>query len=115
MRLPEEGQLLRVFIGEDDKYKGKPLYEVIVEKARELNLAGATVLKGTMGYGAHSRLHTSKVLRLSESLPVVIEIIDKEERINLLLPFIDEHVQEGLVTIEEIKIIQYRHNEQNKK
>lgn len=115
MRLPEEGQLLRVFIGEDDKYKGKPLYEVIVEKARELNLAGATVMKGTMGYGAHSRLHTSKVLRLSESLPVVIEIVDKEERINLLLPFIDEHVKEGLVTIEEIKIIQYRHNEHNKK
>ena len=111
MRLPEEGQLLRVFIGEDDKYKEKPLYEVIVEKARELNLAGATVLKGTMGYGAHSRLHTSKVLRLSESLPVVIEIVDKEERINLLLPFIDEHVKEGLVTIEEIRIIQYRYNE----
>ena len=108
MKLPEEGVLLRIFIGEDDSCHGKPLYEVIVQKARELNLAGATVLKGVMGYGAHSRLHTSKVLRLSEDLPVVIELVDKEERIHAFLSFIDEHVEEGLVTLEKIKVIQYR-------
>lgn len=108
MKLPEEGVLLRIFIGEDDFFHGKPLYELIVEEARAQNLAGATVLKGIMGYGAHSRLHTSKVLRLSEDLPVVIELVDKEERINAFLPFIDEHVKEGLITLEKVKVIQYR-------
>jgi uncharacterized protein len=110
MKLPEEGKLLRVFIGEGDSYHGKPLYEAIVLKARELNLAGATVTRGIMGYGANSRLHTSKILRLSEDLPVIIEIVDTEEKIRLLLPFLDEHVTEGLITMEKVQVIKYRHN-----
>jgi uncharacterized protein len=110
MKLPDEGLLLRVFIGESDRAEGHPLYEVIVNKARELNLAGATVLKGIMGFGANSRIHTTKILRLSEDLPIVIEIVDTEEKINLLMPFLDEHVCEGLITLESIKVIIYRHN-----
>lgn len=108
MNLPEEGMLLRVFIGESDSYKGKALYEQIVLKARELNLAGATVLRGIMGYGASSRMHTAKVLRLSEDLPVVVEVVDTEEKLNLLMPFLDETVKEGMITLEKARIIKYR-------
>ncbi len=110
MKLPEDAMLLRIFIGEMDSYKGKPLYEQIVLKARELNLAGATVLRGIMGFGAHSRLHTAKLLRLSADLPVVVEVVDTEEKINKLLPFLDEVVEEGLITLEKAKVIKYRHN-----
>jgi uncharacterized protein len=109
MKLPEEGMLLRIFVGESDHYKGKALYEQIVIKARELNLAGATVLRGIMGFGADSRMHTSKLLRLSEDLPVVIELVDTEENLNKLLPFLDETVQEGLITLEKVRVIKYRH------
>jgi len=109
MKLPDEGVLLRIFIGESDTYRGKALYEQIVLRARALNLAGATVVRGIMGFGAASRIHTAKVLRLSEDLPVVVEIVDTEEKIDALLPFLDETVREGLVTLEKVRIIQYRH------
>ena len=112
MHIPEEGMLLRVFIGESDQYEGKALYEQIVLKARELNLAGATVLRGIMGFGADSRMHTSKLLRLSEDLPVVVEIVDSEEKLNTLLPFLDEVVEEGLITLEKARVIKYRHKQQ---
>lgn len=111
MKEATKGTLLRIFVGESDHYKGKPVYEAIVLKARELHLAGATVLRGTMGFGAHSRLHTAKVLRLSEDLPIVIEIVDDREKIDLLLPFVDEMVCEGLVTMEQVQIIKYREDE----
>ncbi len=110
MKLPEEGALLRVFIGETDSYNGKPLYEQIVLKARELNLAGATVVRGVMGFGADSRMHTAKILRLSEDLPIIIEIVDKEENLQKLQPFLDETVEEGLITLEKVKVIKYRHS-----
>ncbi len=109
MKLPEEGLLLRVFIGETDSYKGKALYEQIVLKARELNLAGATVIRGLMGYGASSRIHTAKLLRLSEDLPIIIELVDTEENLNKIIPFIDETVHEGLVTMEKARVIKYRY------
>jgi PII-like signaling protein len=109
MKLPEQGMLLRIFVGESDHREGKPLYEWIVLKARELNLAGATVLRGIMGFGAHSRLHTAKVLRLSEDLPVVIEIVDTEENLQKLLPLLDDAVDEGLITLERVRVIKYRH------
>src|SRR5689334_17510017 len=108
MKIPQDGYLLRVFIGEADRWHGQPLYEAIVMKARELHLAGATVLRGPMGFGAHSRLHTTKILRLSEDLPFVIEIVDTDEKIAQLLPFIDEMVKEGLVTLEKVHVIKYR-------
>ena len=110
MHLPHEATLLRIFIGESDKWQHKPLYEAIVLKARELHLAGATVLRGPMGFGKHSRLHTVKILRLSEDLPLVIEIVDTEEKIKTLLPHIDEMVKEGLVTLEKVHVITYRAN-----
>ncbi len=110
MKLPEEGMLLRIFIGESDKYQHKPLYEQIVLKARELNLAGATVFRGIMGFGADSRMHTAKLLRLSEDMPVLIELVDTEEKLNQLLPFLDEVVLEGLITLEKVKIVKYRHS-----
>jgi PII-like signaling protein len=110
MKLPEEGQLLRIFIGENDTYKGKPLYEEIVLKSRELNFVGATVLRGTMGFGAGSRIHAAKVLRLSEDLPIVIEIVDTADKLNEIMPFLDEVVDEGLITLEKVRIIKYRHN-----
>ena len=110
MNLPSEAQLLRIFIGESDKYNGRPLYEAIVELAREKGLAGATVLHGTMGFGASSRVHTAKILRLSEDLPIVVEIVDKPERIADLLPLIDGMIDQGLVTLEKIRVIAYRHN-----
>jgi hypothetical protein len=108
MKIPEQGYLLRIFLGESDRWHGKPLYEAIVLKARELHLAGATVLRGPMGFGANSRLHTAKILRLSEDLPIVIEIIDSKEKIDELLPHVDAMVQEGLVTLEPVQVIKYR-------
>ena len=108
MKIPSDGYLLRIFIGESDRWEGKPLYEAIVRKARELHLAGATVLRGPMGFGANSRLHTAKILRLSEDLPMIIEIVDAKERIDQLMPFVDEVVKEGLVTLERVQVIQYR-------
>ena len=110
MKLPEKGLKLRIFVGESDRCEGHPLFEAIVMEARRLNMAGVTVLKGVMGFGASSRIHTTKVLRLSEDLPMVIEIIDKQERINLLMPFLDKHVKEGLITLEEVRVIKYRYN-----
>jgi PII-like signaling protein len=110
MKIPEQGKLLRIFIGEDDRWHHQPLYEAIVLKARELGLAGATVLRGPMGFGAKSRLHTAKILRLSMDLPMVIEIVDSQEKINLLLPHLDEMVLEGLVTLEDVQVIKYLAN-----
>ena len=109
MKIEGEGHLLRVFIGESDRWHGRPLYEAIVLKAREMGLAGATVLRGLMGFGADSRLHTAKVLRLSEDLPLVIELADKADRINAFLPVLDEMVEEGLITLEKVHILAYRH------
>ena len=108
MVIPREGQLLRIFIGESDKHEGKPLYEWIVLKAREHGLAGATVLRGMMGYGAHSRLHTFKVERLSLDLPIVIEIVDAREKLESFLALIDDNVTEGLATIEKVDVRLYR-------
>ncbi len=111
MKLPEEGMLLRIFVGESDSYKGKALYEQIVLKARQMNLAGATVTRGLMGFGADSRVHTAKLLRLSEDLPVIIELVDTEENLTKLIPFLDESVQEGLITMEKVRVIKYRHSQ----
>jgi len=111
MKLPEEGKLLRIFVGETDAYQGKALYEAIVLKARELNIAGATVFRGIMGYGAASRIHSVKLLRLSEDLPVMIEIVDTEEKIDRILPFLDETVREGLITLEKVTVVKYRHRD----
>ena len=108
MTLPKDGKLLRIFIGEDDKHEGLALYEWIVRKARENGLAGATVLRGLEGYGAHSRLHTAKILRLSSELPIVIEIVDTEEKIESFLPLIDDAVGEGLATVEKVEVRFYR-------
>jgi hypothetical protein len=107
MLLEEKAQLLRIFIGENDRFGHRPLYEAIVLKAREQELAGATVLRGPMGFGHSSRLHTAKILRLSEDLPVVIEIIDSEQKITTFLPLLDEMVKGGLVSIEEVRILRY--------
>jgi uncharacterized protein len=107
MKLSENGQLLRVFIGESDVWQGAPLYRTIVMKAREMGLAGATVLRGSMGFGADSRVHASKLLDISTDLPIVIEIVDSAEQIERLLPFLDESVSEGLITIEAVKILKY--------
>jgi len=108
MILPKDGKLLRIFIGENDHYEGQPLYEWIVLKARERGLAGATVLRGLEGFGAHSRLHTPKILRLSSDLPIVVEIVDTEEKIESFLPVIDEAVGEGLATVERVEVRFYR-------
>jgi uncharacterized protein len=108
MHLPEDAVLLRIFIGESDRWKHEPLYEAIVKRARELHLAGATVLRGPMGFGKSSRLHTAKILRLSMDLPIVIEIVDSEEKINGFLPVLDEMMGGGLVTLEKVKVIRYR-------
>jgi len=110
MNLPSEASLLRVFIGESDKIDGRPLYEVIVEEARKRGMAGATVLRGFLGFGANSRIHTSKVLRLSEDLPVVVEIVDAADKVEAFLPELDKMIGEGLVTLEKIRVIVYRHN-----
>jgi len=111
MNLPSEATLLRIFLGESDRWKHQPLYEAIVLKAREMHLAGATVLRGPMGFGKSSRLHTAKILRLSMDLPVVIEIVDAEEKIQSFLPVLDEMMKGGLVTLEKVKIIHYRAGE----
>ncbi len=108
MILPKDGKLLRVFIGENDKYEGQPLYEWIVRKAREHGLAGATVLRGLEGFGAHSRLHAAKILRLSSDLPIVVEIVDTEEKIESFLPLIEVAVGEGLATVERVEVRFYR-------
>jgi len=108
MMLPEEGHLLRIFVGESDKHDGIPLYEWIVRRAREAGLAGATVLRGIQGFGAHSRLHTAKILRLSEDLPIVVEIVDTREKIESFLPVIDAAIPEGLATLEKVQIRFYR-------
>jgi uncharacterized protein len=110
MRLPEEAELLRIFIGESDHYQGRPLYEVIVLEARRRGMAGATVLRGVMGFGADSRMHTAKILRLSEDLPIVVEIVDKPERIADFLPELDKMIEEGLITLERARVIAYRHS-----
>jgi PII-like signaling protein len=106
--IPLQSCLMRIFIGESDCWQGQPLYEAIVLKARELHLAGATVLRGPMGFGAHSRLHTTKILRLSQDLPIVIEIVDSRENIDRLIPHINQMVSEGLVTLENVEVIRYR-------
>ena len=107
MQIPKQAVLLRIFIGEDDRLDGAPLYEAIVMKAREMHLAGATVLRGPMGFGASSRLHTTKILRLSEDLPVVIEIVDSEQKIDDFLPLLDAMMSSGLITIEKVQVLQY--------
>ena len=107
MKIAKNAQLLRIYLDKNLKHKNKPMYEQIVLKAKELKLAGATVLRGIMGFGAESHLHTAKLLSLSEGLPVVVEIVDSEENINKLLPYIDENLKEGLVTIEKIRVYKY--------
>lgn len=111
MIIPEQGKLLRIFVGEQDTHQGKPLYQWLVEEARSQGLAGATVLRGMEGYGAHSRLHTAKVLRLSIDLPVVIEIVDTEEKIEAFLPIVDDAIPEGLATVERVEMRFYRSRE----
>jgi len=108
MQLPEDAVLLRIFLGESDRYQHRPLYEAIVLKARELQLAGATVLRGPMGFGKSSHLHTAKILRLSMDLPIVIEIVDTEQKVNAFLPALDEMMGGGLVTLERAKVIRYQ-------
>jgi PII-like signaling protein len=108
MKQPLEGLLVRIYLGESDHYEGRPVYERIVQEAHALGLAGATVLRGMMGYGAGSRIHTTKVLRLAEELPVVVEVVDTEDNIQRLLPFLDRAVEEGLVTMEKVRILKYR-------
>ncbi|MBI5888887.1 MAG: DUF190 domain-containing protein [Deltaproteobacteria bacterium] len=109
MKLPSEAEIIRIFIGESDKHSGRPLYEAIVEEARKSGMAGATVMRGTLGFGVGSRIHTAKVLRLSEDLPMIVEIIDRPERIEAFLPTLDQMVAEGLITIEKVRVIAYRH------
>lgn len=108
MKIEGAGRLLRVFVGESDRWEGRPLYEAIVVRARERGLAGATVLRGLAGFGAHSRIHTASILRLSEDLPTVVEIVDTPERIAAFLPELDGMVREGMVTVEEVHIVAYR-------
>jgi PII-like signaling protein len=108
MQIPTEAVLLRIFIGESDRWQHKPLYEAIVLAAREAHLAGATVLRGPMGFGKSSRVHTSKIIRLSQDLPLVIEIVDSEEKVNAFLPTLDPMIGGGLVTLEKVKVLHYR-------
>jgi uncharacterized protein len=108
MNIPEDGYLLRVFVGESDKHGHIPLYEAIVQTARKAGLAGATVLRGLMGYGRHSVVHSSKILRLSEDLPMVVEIVDSLQKIEAFLPTLDAMIRDGLVTLEKVRVIQYR-------
>jgi uncharacterized protein len=110
MQISEQALLLRIFIGENDTFEGRPLYEAIVLRARELHLAGATVLRGPMGYGRSSRLHTAKILRLSEDLPLVLEIVDAEDRIDAFLPELERMMGSGLVTLEKVRVIRYGTN-----
>ncbi|MBI1884551.1 MAG: DUF190 domain-containing protein [Chlamydiae bacterium] len=108
MRLPSDGKLLRIFIGEQDVWQGQPLYEAIVHLAKREGMAGATAIKGFMGFGCKSHLHTTKLLRLSEDLPIIIELVDSEEKISKFLPHLDEMVKEGLITLEKVNVILYR-------
>jgi PII-like signaling protein len=108
MKLEREGKLLRVFIGENDRWEGKPLFEAIVLKVREMGGAGATVLRGIEGFGAQSRIHTARILRLSEDLPIVVEIVDTAERIDALLHVLDAMIRDGLVTVEDVHVVRYR-------
>jgi uncharacterized protein len=112
MKLEGEGKLLRLFIGESDTWHGKPLYQAIVERVRKEGLAGATVIRGIEGFGADSHLHTSRILRLSEDLPVVIEIVDTPERIDRVVPILDEMVGEGMLTLERVQVVSYRSSEE---
>ncbi len=108
MKIPAEGKLLRIFIGEADKWEGRPLYEEIVQLARKEKMAGATAIKGFMGFGRKSHLHTTKLLRLSEDLPIIIEMVDSEEKINKFIPHLDRMVKEGLITLEKVNVVMYR-------
>ena len=108
MKIPADGKLLRIFIGEQDRWQGMPLHEAIVNLARKEKMAGATAIKGFMGFGCKSHMHTTKVLRLSEDLPIIIEIVDSEENINRFIPFLDEMVKEGLITLEKANVVMYR-------
>jgi PII-like signaling protein len=111
MEVPRDSMLLRIFIGESDRFNHKPLYEAIVLKAREVHLGGATVLRGPMGFGKSSRMHTAKILRLSMDLPIVIEIVDSEKKINAFLPTLEEMMSGGMVTLERVQVVEYRHAE----
>ncbi len=108
MKIPRDGKLLRIFIGEADKWQGKPLYEEVVLLAKKMQLAGATVIKGIMGFGCKSHMHTAKLLELSSDLPIIIEIVDSEEKINQFIPKLDEMVKEGLITLEKADVVMYR-------
>jgi PII-like signaling protein len=108
VKLEGEGKLLRIFVGESDRWQGIPLFEAIVRKVREAGGAGATVIRGIEGFGAHSRIHTARILRLSEDLPIVIEIVDTAEQVDALLPLLDEMIEDGLVTIETVRVLRYR-------
>ena len=108
MKLEGEGTLLRIFIGESDTWEGRPLYQAIVSRVREEGIAGATVIRGIEGFGAHSRIHTTRILRLSEDLPVIVEIVDATDRIDRILPMLDSMVTEGLITMEKVHIVAYR-------
>jgi uncharacterized protein len=107
MQIPHDAVLLRIFIGEDERFDGKPLYEAIVLKARELQMGGATVLRGPLGFGKSSHLHSAKILRLSEDLPMVIEIVDSQEKIDAFIPVLDKMMGSGLVTVEKVQVLQY--------
>ncbi len=113
-KISGQARRLRIYIGESDKYKGTPLYHAIVLKAKELGLAGATVFRGVEGFGANSRIHSARILDISSDLPILIDIVDSIEYINLLLPFLDEVVKEGLITIEDVEIIKYTNNKNKK-
>src|SRR4051812_32709799 len=108
MKIEGEAKRVRIYVGESDQWRGKPLFTAIVERCRQEGLAGATVLRGIEGFGAHSRIHTARILQLSEDLPVVIEIVDRADRIAPFLPALDEMVHEGLVTIEDVHVLKYR-------
>jgi len=114
MQIPQDAVLLRIFVGESDRHRHQPLYEAIVLKAREMQMAGATVLRGPMGFGKSSHLHTAKILRLSMDLPIVIEIVDSEEKVKAFLPVLDEMMRGGLVTLEKAKVMRYQDKEKNK-
>src|SRR6266853_991168 len=115
MQVPRDSMLLRIFMGESDRWNHKPLYEAIVLKAREMHLGGATVLRGPMGFGKSSRMHTAKILRLSMDLPIVIEIVDSDEKINAFLPALEGMMSGGMVTLERVQVIEYRHVEREEK
>ncbi len=115
MKIEGEGQLLRIFIGENDHWEGRPLHEAIILKAREAGLAGATAIRGLMGFGANSRIHTTKILRLSDDLPIIIEIVDKPDKIQEILPVLDKMIGEGMITLEKVNIVAYRSNKKNGK